>query len=902
MDLNERCFAGKLKLLTLVRVLAAFLLCFLCGPTVFAAGFSQDQRHVLVLNSYHKGMLWVDSINRGIEANLPFDPLRLLHFEFLDAKRHPEPEFREALKEFLQKKYQNVGISVIIASDDIAFKFAMKNRSEIFSNAPVVFCGVNYYDPSEFGGIRNYTGVVERNDYLRTIKMAFSLHPNAKKLYIANDSSTTGQANRAALNKLLPELDENIEVRFSGNLSMKQLKEEIKSLSEDYIILLLSYNLDATGRVFTYREIANHVKEVANCPVYGVWDFFFYNGCATGGCITRGFDQGAKAAQLAHRILNGEQASHIPVVSEYLTRFMVDYNRLIQFGVDQSGLPKDCIILNQPYSLYRENPTLFWKIALVILLFVLLSTGLVISLFKLLKSQKELEEGRQRLDITLNSIAEAVISTNFEGKVVRMNPIAEKLTGWSFAEAAGMKLSEIFVIKNQSDGSLCLNLIEDVFAAHEPVNFSQFNCLIDRNGKEIPISCSASPIRDDIGDVSGIVAVFRDTTEESIIQEKLRHSQKMDAVGQLAGGVAHDFNNALSGIIGAVQLLQNEKTTEYSKKILKLIEKSADRAADLTAKLLAFSRKSRVDSAPQDFHAIVQASIDILSRTIDPRILLQKSLDAEDSIVSANFSELESVLLNLGINASHAMPDGGELSFTTRNVVLDDSYCQASSFALVSGKYLMIEVADTGIGIPPENLTRIFEPFFTTKEQGKGTGLGLSAAYGTIVQHKGAINVYSEPGRGTTFRIYFPTIDETAEVDNSNDELIRGTGTILLIDDEPAVRFTNRLLLENVGYRVLLAENGVEGLEIYKKNKDEIDLVILDMIMPEMNGSECFDHLKEIDPEVKVVLCSGFPQDADVTEMKKAGLISFLYKPCRSEELSRVVAAAIGKQVKGRKD
>lgn len=872
-----------------VSLLLLFLIAFI---TVKIAVLAQSHSNILILQSYHRGMLWADSVSQGLDSELPFDPEKMVHFEYMDTKRNPSVSYSDYLVELYRKKYADLKISVIIAADDNAFRFALKNRQELFSNAPLVFCGVNHFDPESFKGIGNFTGVVEKNDYLKTIQLAFSLHPSAKKLFVINDSTTTGKANREAIREAFTFINKSVDVRFSGNLSIEELKTRVKELSADNIILLLSYTQDANGRVFAYREIANHIKEVASNPVYCVWDFYL-NGCATGGCITRGFEQGSMAAKMAKRILNGENASDIPVVSEYLTKYMFDNNKLVEFGISESRLPPESIVLNRSRSFYRDNKVLFWQISMILLMFVLLSLGLAYSLIRLLWSRQEVEEGRQRLKITLDSIAEAVIATDRDGEVIRMNPVAEKITGWSLAEASRRRLSDIFRIKNQDTHEVCENLEELVLSAKEPAELDQFNCLIDKGGVELPVAIYVSPIKDEQGATSGIVAVFRDTTEEMVIQAKLRHSQKMDAVGQLAGGVAHDFNNALSGIIGAVQLLQAEIKTDYGIKILQLIQKSADRAADLTAKLLAFSRKSRVEFAPQDFHLIIQASIDILSRTIDRRITLKKKSDAEDSFVNGNFSELESVLLNLGINASHAMPDGGDLSFETQNVDLGESYCQASVFSISPGRYLLLEVKDSGAGIASENLSKIFEPFFTTKEPGKGTGLGLSASYGTIVQHKGAINVYSELGRGTIFRIYLPVISSSALKAEEPYDVVEGSGTILLIDDEPAIRFTNRLLLESAGYKVLVAENGLEGLEIYKKDKDEIDLVILDMIMPEMNGSECFKRIKEFDSSAKVILCSGFPQDADVAEMKKAGLISFLYKPCRCDELSRVVAEAI---------
>jgi PAS domain S-box-containing protein len=570
-----------------------------------------------------------------------------------------------------------------------------------------------------------------------------------------------------------------------------------------------------------------------------------------------------------------------------------DYEKLQQYKVDTADLPADSIVLNRPYSLYRENPALFAKLAGVIIIFILLVGGLVLSRFKLLSSQKQLFEKQESLKITLNSIAEAVIATDNQGRITHMNPVAEVLSGCTSEDALGKKLSEVVRVTD-SDNNVPEEPIEKMaLEKTEKLDLGSFNKLINPQGKTLRISISVSPIKNESKNVSGVVAVFRDLTEEMLIQEKLKQSQKMDAIGQLAGGVAHDFNNALSGIIGATQLLEREIQGEFANKILKMIEKSADRAADLTAKLLAFSRKSSLDIASQDFHAVIQTSIDILSRTIDKKITLVKKLEAQETVVCGNFSELESVILNLGINASHAMPDGGTISFYTKNEVLDQKYCETSNFVLTPGKYILLEVKDTGCGIPPENLGKIFDPFFTTKEPGKGTGLGLSASYGNILHHKGAITVYSEPDRGSVFRIYLPVykgnVVEACRIDMN----YTGTGTILLVDDEPAIRFTNRLILEEAGYKVMLAKNGLEALDIYKENSNQIDLVILDMIMPEMNGNECFFKLIKEFPEAKVILCSGFLQDADIYEMKSAGLKAFICKPCKSSELLRAVGSVL---------
>ncbi|MBI9098107.1 MAG: DUF3365 domain-containing protein [Spirochaetaceae bacterium] len=399
--------------------------------------------------------------------------------------------------------------------------------------------------------------------------------------------------------------------------------------------------------------------------------------------------------------------------------------------------------------------------------------------------------------------------------------------------------------------------------------------------------------------VYGYDITERKKTEKAIrvSEERLRQSQKMDAIGQLAGGIAHDFNNMLSGIMNAAQLLKGPKRNldEKGLKFVEMILDASMRAADLNTKLLAFGRKVKITSTPIDIHTIVDDTIILLNRTIDKRINISVSKNAEDSIVMGDNSALQNSLLNLGINASHAMPDGGDLRIETRNIILNENYCHSSSFEISAGKYIEIEVRDTGCGISPENLKKIFEPFFTTREPGKGTGLGLTSVYGTIINHHGAINVYSDMGRGTVFHLYIPCSDEAVKNVRSEESVLSGVGQILLVDDEELIRVTGKYSLEEMGYTVLLAENGLEAVEIFKSKNSEIDLVIIDMIMPHMNGSEAFYKMRKIDKNCKVIISSGFTKDENLDELKKSGLAGFIEKPFRDYELSKLITEVLNK-------
>lgn len=499
------------------------------------------------------------------------------------------------------------------------------------------------------------------------------------------------------------------------------------------------------------------------------------------------------------------------------------------------------------------------------------------------------------LEITLNSIGDAVIATDENGNITRMNPVAQDLTAWTQDDAAGKPLNEVFYIISADTREVVPNPTEKVFKTGKIVGLANHTLLIAKNGNEYHISDSSAPIRNQEDQITGVVLVFRNITEEYALQEKLLQSQKLDAIGQLAGGIAHDFNNMLGGIMGAAELLeriipQDPETKEY----LDMIVETAERAAGLTSKLLAFARRQPTYLVPVDIHQIINDSVAILKQTIDKRISVEVNLGAQFSKVIGDDSQLQSVLLNLGINASHAMPEGGTLSFLTKITDLVEAQCKLSTFNLTPGTYLQVEIRDTGCGMPFEIINNIFEPFFTTKEQGKGTGLGLAAAHGTVIQHKGSITVYSEYEKGTVFHILLPVTKDKNNLQNKATPIL-GKGHILLVDDELVMRTTGNLLLSQFGYKVLLAKNGREALDIFKKNINEIDLVILDMIMPEMNGRDCFKEIKKIDPHIRIILSSGFTRKEDLYDLEEKGLAGFIQKPYRSVDLSRIVAKALKK-------
>jgi nitrogen-specific signal transduction histidine kinase/CheY-like chemotaxis protein len=500
-------------------------------------------------------------------------------------------------------------------------------------------------------------------------------------------------------------------------------------------------------------------------------------------------------------------------------------------------------------------------------------------------AEKSLSTARDYITSIIDSMPSIIIGVNEGCVVTQWNKAAEEWTKVLAKDALNHELVEVFPdLKDK---------IEEVRKSIRTQTVKQ--TLNSEVKSDLGIRFENRTIYPLItNETCGAVIRIDDVSKEHGLEKQLSHKRRMDSIGQLAGGVAHDFNNMLAGIMGAAQLLESPKQNlnKDALEFVDLIMKATMRAADLTSKLLAFGRKGDIASTEIDISSIIENSVAILARTLDKKIVIESNTTAEISNVVGDNSTIQNSIMNMCINASQAMPDGGNLNIITKNRVLSESYCLNSSFNLEPGNYLDIEINDNGIGIPVDNISKVFEPFFTTQEEGDGTGLGLSAVYGTIQDHSGAISVESEVGVGTTFHILLPCTEETVN-ETYRKSVVKGTGKILLVDDEEIIRITARLMLKDMGYEVDLAVNGLKAVEKFKDNSSEYDLVIMDMIMPKMNGREAFFEMKKIDPDCKIIISSGFTKDENLKELRTAGLNGFLKKPYVDFELSKMVAESI---------
>jgi PAS domain S-box-containing protein len=388
---------------------------------------------------------------------------------------------------------------------------------------------------------------------------------------------------------------------------------------------------------------------------------------------------------------------------------------------------------------------------------------------------------------------------------------------------------------------------------------------------------------------------IRDVTLQKKLEEQFYQSQKMESIGTLAGGIAHDFNNLLMGIQGNVSVMNLE--TEGGgplQESLQSIERCVQSGSQLTNQLLAFARGGKYIVKPCNLNSIVNKASEIFGRT-KREVNIHRVFARDVWSVEVDSGQIEQVLMNLFVNAWQAMPDGGDLFIEVENIELDEHYTRIKPYNIRSGRYVKLSVTDTGVGMDAETRKRIFEPFFSTKEKGMGTGLGLASAYGIIKNHGGFINCYSEIGHGTTFNIYFPESDKAIvdEERRRDDELITGvpggSETILFVDDEEEILAVGRKILAGLGYRVISAPDGKTSLEIYTDRGDQIDLVVLDYVMPGMGGREVFETLRQIDPDVRVLLSSGYSSNNQVAHMLKNGCKGFIQKPYDAVRMARKI-------------
>jgi two-component system NtrC family sensor kinase len=508
------------------------------------------------------------------------------------------------------------------------------------------------------------------------------------------------------------------------------------------------------------------------------------------------------------------------------------------------------------------------------------------------RAEESLAESESKLRTLTNTAADVIVMIDAEDKITYWNPAGKRILGYSAEEVLGRDLTLIIPHRYREAHKKAFNKFVETGRVAKGLRKQYEVAAIKKDGTEVPVELSISGLR-----VQGkcySVGIIRDVSERRKLEDQLRHSQKMEAIGQLAGGVAHDFNNILTAIIGYGSILHRKMNKDDPLRInVEHMLESADRAAHLTYSLLAFSRKQILNPRHVDLNDVIARVEKLLRRVIGEDIELKTSLKKGPVTVNADSGQIEQVLMNLATNARDAMPRDGSFTIETDTLVLDDAFARVHGYG-EAGAYALVTVTDTGTGMDEEMRKKIFEPFFTTKEVGRGTGLGLSIVYGIIKQHRGFINVYSEPGKGTAFKIYLPLLNPEIEKNGMpaavpEEEPPRGTETVLVAEDDEGVRKLSRAVLEESGYTVIEAKDGADAVDKFMKNRDAVRLVILDMIMPKKSGKEAYEEIKRTNPAIKTIFVSGYTADKLQREGVLEEGVELIMKPLGPRDFLRKV-------------
>ena len=491
------------------------------------------------------------------------------------------------------------------------------------------------------------------------------------------------------------------------------------------------------------------------------------------------------------------------------------------------------------------------------------------------QAEQKIREQAALLDIT----TDAILVRDRENRILFWNKGAEHMYGWKADDVLGKNANKLLYKETSSQLEVALKTVLEIgeWQGELPQ--------VTKDGKKIIVESCWTLVRDEVKQPKSILTVNTDITQKKLLEAQFLRAQRLESIGTLASGIAHDLNNVLTPILMTAQLLETQIHDERSKRLLPILVTNAKRGANLVKQVLSFARGLEGKFTILQIKHLISEIKQIAKQTFPKSIEIYTSIPQYLGTVFGDATQLHQVLMNLCVNARDAMPDGGTLSISAENVFIDQNHAKMNFDAQV-GPYIVITVADTGTGIPPEILDRIFEPFFTTKEIGKGTGLGLSTVIGIIKSHGGFVKVYSEVGRGTEFKVYLPEaeVDQITPVEDL--ELPTGKGElILVVDDEAAIRDITKTSLETYNYRALTASDGIEAIALYAEHRQEISVVLTDMMMPSMDGATTIRTLRKIEPHVKIVAVSGLVSKDKLAQVASIGVKTFLAKPYTTKEL-----------------
>ena len=854
---------------------------------------SAKTQRVLVLNSFNEGYNWTDRIMQGVKNVLTEHEEIDVFVDYMDAKRCSDAEYLVKFHDMLAHKYRFHQFDAILSTDDPALDFLLEYGDTLFPEVPVVFCGINDYHPERIAGRELYTGIFETNDVKKTIDIVLKLQPLTREIVVISDNTISGNYFQEKIKRVESLFSEQTHFRYLENLSLDDLGAQLRDLPPTSIPLWASYLRTPKGVSISSQASVKFVSTNSPHPVYCVWDVVGLG--VIGGCVTSPNYQGETAAGRVVSLLAGQSLASMPIEGSPPV-YIFDYTVMTQFGLNEDDLPAGAIVRNRPFSFYNEFRTIIWLIIGLGLLLLSIIFGLTYSINERRKFVEALATSEERYRIMIDRTGQLVYDFDLKDTTIRLSGAIQAITGFPAEQFQTSDLESWSNMVHEDDRQRAMAVFDTALENGEDYK-SEYR-FRKNNGKIIQVEDSGSFIKDSEGKPFRMVGSMKDVSQRKKIEEQLRHGEKMSAIGQLAGGIAHDFNNQLAGVLGYAQMLVMDLEDPELRDYAIGIERAAKRSADLTTQLLAFSRRGKYLAVDLEIHEVVADVISILEHSIDKRIKIDRHFHTESIVTQGDPTQLQNAILNICLNARDAMLDGGVLTLKTKIANFERPFVTRQHETITPGNYAVISITDTGCGMNQEVLSHIFEPFYTTKDVGKGTGMGLASAYGTVNNHKGVITVFSEEKKGTVVKVYLPLILSSTETPSlpQDEEPVKGHAHVLVVDDESTVRNMACKMLTTLGYTVLTAQDGHEAIRIYQEQFAEIDLVVLDMIMPEMGGRETYSAMCNINPDVRVILSSGYSVNGEAQEILNLGVKAFLGKPFDFTELAATVASVLGNQ------
>lgn len=744
---------------------------------------------VLLINSYNQNLPWTRGITDAIEDALKHEPgIKCeLHIEYLDTKNYFTDQYLLKIRDIFALKYDRAVFDAVISSDDDAFNFCAKNQDELFKGAPLIFCGVNNFEPALIAG-KNISGVVEAFDIKSNLELIKKIQPEVKKIYVINDTTTTGEANKIIFGKNAEVFKSVFSFEYLQDLSMAEVCDKISRLEAGSVIFLMTFNRDKNGTVFSYDESIRLISAASSVPIYGVWDFYLGGGI-TGGLMISARSQGETAAKITAGVIkSGKKASDFEVIKTSPNRYMFDHNMLQKHKISEKFLPENSFILNQPFSFYSVDKNTFWFIIVLIMILVILSSFLIMNVLERRAAEKELLLVNAKLENIINELENIVekrtcelldTNKNLKQQIAGREKIEKQLLASEtkyrmLAENAFDVIFEtdlngaiIYVSPNfkdifndspeeqreknydfvayTDDGPVIKDMFETIARLGYANEIIFRNAAFDSNPLWFESSGKVFTAADGL---PHIVIVTRNVTERKKIEDEMIKNAKLESLGLLAGGIAHDFNNVLMGIIGNITLAKRRCGDTGIAEILSRAERVSYRAKSLTEQLITFSKGGMPIKKLTDINELMLEAVQfsLSGSSMKSEFLLEPSLRHID----ADEGQLIQVITNITINARQACGENGLITFKTENI----DEINAKNLPLPDGDYIKITIIDNGRGIEAPVLKNIFDPYFTTKPDGRG--IGLAAAHSIVKNHNGIIEVESKPGAGTTFNIFLP--------------------------------------------------------------------------------------------------------------------------------------------------